>query len=73
MRISADTNDSGYTHDCMHDVEIYLDGVMQNNVVTADEDQGFILRASEDKGGLIVKDGYFVEETLTGRVEIRRG
>lgn len=73
MRTSADPNDSGYTHDCMHGVEIYLDGIMQNNVVTADEEQGFIIRTPEYEGELIAIDGYFAEETLTGRVKIRMG
>lgn len=68
MRISADKNDSGYTKGCMRLYGVYLDGVLQTNVVTADEEEGIVIRTPEDADGLIVVDGFFAEDTLHGRV-----
>lgn len=78
MRISADKGDPGYTAYATAPnrtkIEVYLDGVLQKHVVTADTDEGWLLRLKEDdKGNLFIDHttNRIAAERCTGKVEIR--
>lgn len=72
MRISADENDSGYIEAAeRHKYYVELDGVRQKWVITADEEEGFVLRTQQDEGGSPAIEGdYFVDELVYGKVKI---
>jgi hypothetical protein len=79
MRISSNPNDDiGYKQYCQMltdlgtTIEIYLDGVRQDHVVTADEELGMIIRYVQDSGNFVLlSSGEVDTETLSGKVEIR--
>lgn len=74
MRISCEEDDPGYL-DCHNIVrvtaKVYLDGVEIRDVVTADEEEGMLVRyCRKDNGLLIVENGIVLRETLHGVVEL---
>lgn len=71
MRISADKNDSGHSPEGIRQYDVYLDGVVCSEVITADEQQGLIIRVMRDESGLVVVNGEVVIEALYGKVELR--
>lgn len=68
MRLSVDPNDIGYNEFfyCLHP-RAYLDGTEIEGCITADEEQGYIVRY---KTPLEERDGDLITETLFGKVEI---
>ncbi|PBC23475.1 MULTISPECIES: hypothetical protein [unclassified Mesorhizobium] len=72
MRISADIGDAGYVPaEDRHGVRIFLDGIEIKDVITADEECGYILRARRDSLCLLVaKDGELVTDEMYGQVKI---
>lgn len=77
MRISANEDDAGFAawkrvpEDRRRDIRIFLDGAEQRRVVTADADQGIVVRLKEDAAGQIfVLNDEIAQETLTGNVRI---
>lgn len=55
-------------------VAIYLDGAIQDNVVTADERDGMIIRyQTNDRGEVLLNpvEQCILEETVFGNVEVR--
>jgi hypothetical protein len=73
MRISADENDPGYEAYAMNPhVMVFLDGNPQRAVVTADEEQGVLIRYRlDDRGNLVVEGDRLALEVKTGHVEVR--
>lgn len=76
MRISADRADPGYANfEASMAAEkkpiIYLDGVKQEDVITADTDQGFIVVLGTDDAGGILRDPKDSNAVLTIRKEGR--
>ncbi len=76
MRLSVQPGDRAYVEpDATEDVKILLDGVEQKTCYTADEEEGYVLRAVRDEEGLICVDrsnGEILIEEVRGRVEIIR-
>jgi len=72
MRVSADSKDPGYIEPGTRwNVKITLDGAEVRDVVTADSDEGFIVRHARDADGrLRLNGGHFVEERIDGTVTI---
>ena len=72
MRISADSKDVGYLPgERQRGVRVILNGTELSGVVTADEEQGYVLRVRCDGKGRIMADGDVVAtEELRGTVEI---
>jgi hypothetical protein len=78
MRMSCDTSDPGYRafieaggHGGK--VVVYLDDVEQTECITADEEEGFVLRHVTDAAGDIVLNEARTEtlkERATGKVRI---
>ena len=76
MRVSTDMEDIGFRAET--DIEnrgailaIYLDGVKQEYVVTADSDEGIIIRLKRyPDGAFVVSGDEIVRETLNGDVRI---
>lgn len=76
MRISSDENDLGYlNYDPKTKYEIFLNGDKQDNVITADEENGYLLLYTLDlKGKYLNKgDGTAATHKLSGKVEIKVG
>ena len=79
MRISSNSSDPGYLQYLVCEKTgrwplIFLDGVKVMDVLTADSDKGFLIRAVTDDVGNVVLDetGEVIKrETLTGRIEYR--
>lgn len=72
MRISADANDSGYTGLSLKGITVYLNGVLQSDVVTADDGEGYVLRAKRSEQGMLTTDcGEIALEEVSGNVDIR--
>lgn len=74
MRLSADKTDPGYSWYLRHLCSvIFLDGEKQRFCLTADDEQGFIVRYKADAKGNLVVDlerGEIVREKVFGRVKI---
>lgn len=72
MRISVDETDSGYVNPELRPyIHIFLDGQVQNHVLTADEGLGRLVRYKQDGvGNMILVGGALVEEILTGVVRV---
>ena len=77
MRISTDETDPGYQTwaDLMCQgakVEVFLDGIKQNEVDTADDVQGYVRRAQVDAWGEYVlrRDNVVLLQHCKGRVQI---
>jgi hypothetical protein len=77
MRASIDEDDPGcYAKSGINPcwVSILLDGVAQRGVVTADEEQGELIRYAMDRDSTRIKmaaDGTAIRETRHGKVEIQ--
>ena len=70
MRISADPEDIGYVEDTRH-VSVLLNGIEQKMVLTADEEEGYIIQAVLDFNGDLVNDGVTITyDTVYGDVKI---
>lgn len=75
MRASCRANDPGFSTWVKHrPLTIFLDGVEQTEVVTADDVEGIVVKLRRDERGEYVlnakRDAVETEE-LRGRVEIR--
>lgn len=76
MRLSVRVNDPGnFLYAAMgrlgSEVRIKLDGAEVDNVITADEEEGFITRYKRDEDGRLLIDGdHAAEDTVHGKVEI---
>jgi hypothetical protein len=76
MRLSVLADDPGYlAYGCLgrigRKVKIKLDGEEMSAVVTADEEQGIVVRYKKDaEGHLLAENDEAVTETLHGTVEI---
>ena len=71
MRVSTQKDDIGYV--TARDFYIYLDGKLIEDVVTADEGLGYILRYKHnDDGEIYTDEGEIATEELYGKVEIKR-
>lgn len=71
MRISTDRMDQSYKRDLSWAL-VYLDGKLQKDVITADEEQGFILKYEQNDVGqyMIEGDDILIVKYL-GNVVIR--
>lgn len=74
MRLSIDKRDPGFSHRAVGlKARIYLDGVEQTYAVTADEEEGLIVRYKLGDNGRPIRDEEqrgFVLETARGKVQI---
>jgi hypothetical protein len=76
MRLSVIAGDPGYlTYACLGHlgpkVKIKLDGEEMSAVVTADEEEGIVVRYKKDADGhYLAENDEAVSETLHGKVEI---
>lgn len=78
MRLSADENDPGYAAwiaiPNKYDVTVFLDGVEQRHVVTADDMEGTVYKAVPDAEGNVqvspTNSGEIWMETVMGDVRI---
>lgn len=71
MRVSVDTFDPGYCGQ-IPGLQIFLNGIKQNGVVTADDSLGVIVRYKRDSQGKYELDKIACEvlkETLWGEVK----
>lgn len=63
MRISVDKSDKGYATYVRNalmrdkDIRVFLNDVEQEDVITADDSLGYLLKAKRDVFGLLVRDG----------------
>lgn len=72
MRVSTDKIDSGYKAyiditSRGYQVNVRLDGVLQGSCLTADDEEGYVLKASLP---IRAENGEIVKEELYGNVEI---
>lgn len=76
MRISVDKGDPGeIAYALARPVTVLLDGIARDNVITADEEQGYTVRFKTDERGRLVvnKERRALErETLYGTVRIEK-
>jgi hypothetical protein len=76
MRISIEKDDPGYRLFCMRRGDnlrpiVFLDGVQQNWVITADTIEGLVKRTVITAAGNIAHDGIdFLTESVFGKVSI---
>lgn len=73
MRVSIHITDPGYANfRGFGRHRVFLNGIEAEEVVTADEELGEIVRVARDEhGALIATDGGdFIHETVRGKVEI---
>jgi hypothetical protein len=72
MRTSSDPQDPGFANFIPGKWEVYLDGRLVKQCVTADEEQGFVvLHSVDDYGHVIVCGGQVEKLVFHGRVKIR--
>ncbi len=73
MRLSGDKRDPGYDPLLCINASILFDGEMVSDVVTADEELGFIIKNKRDVNGSFVINRERTEietEALAGKVQI---
>ena len=73
-RGSVDLDDPGFDPQ-LADVNVWLDGIEQRDVITYDLDQGLIVRVRRDQAGRLVLNAERDEverETLRGEVRVAR-
>ena len=73
MRVSVNPWDSGYEHFHLREkVTVYLDGVKQLMCVTADEEEGYVVRYVCKSGNLSIEGsgGMVEQEVVRGEVVI---
>lgn len=74
MRISVDEQDSGYQAYIESGVywNVYLDGVLQDKCITADEELGMIKRIVQPYQIIEINgEQEFVQEVVYGKVELK--
>ena len=71
MRASVDKNDPGYSPEAS-EFKAYLDGVYVSNVITADEEQNYLIRYCTDEDGALILDGFgeYLTEKHIGNISI---
>ena len=71
MRTSCDKKDFAYRGEGLRG-KVWVDGVEVKDVVTADEDQGHVIRFAKDLKGkfLIRQNRFLVKERLYGKVRV---
>lgn len=73
MRMSVNKEDPGYENRD-YSAAVYLDGVLQRRVETADEESGYVCRYATDPTGVLIVEGdTFVTEEVFGEVRIVLG
>lgn len=71
MRLSAEGEDPDFDR-AAQVAEIFLDGVKQRRVISADEDKGVVVLYAEGPNGRMVVQGEdYARETRTGEVVIQ--
>ncbi len=74
MRITVDPHDRGtLVNPIEARIEVYLDGARMDRVITADEEEGMVVRHKVDSSGRLVisLDGKCaMTETLKGSVQV---
>ena len=77
MRMSCHKDDPGYAAfleaNLRGKVVVYLDGVVQHHAITADEEQGFVIRHATDAEGNVLINATrtaTVTERVSGQVRI---
>ena len=72
MRVSVDEQDPGYSPGLIgRGVKVFLDGVEQRQVVTADDELGLIVMYDVDENGRVKMDGEMVRRiNAQGAVKI---
>lgn len=77
MRISASPDDPGYLlwiEVVSFGVRVTLNGEVIEKAITADEEEGFVVRIKcDDDGQIIVSGGELVHERLEGSVKVTWG
>lgn len=74
-RYSSDPNDPGYQNwlDAGRKVYVYVNRLLYDDVVVADEDEGFIIRHKRNEYGTVtLVDGEIPTETIRGRVVVKK-
>lgn len=71
MRVSVDSDDAGYTSPVLG-IEIRFNGEAIKHVITADEEDGYVLRCQHQGGEFVLNDAKtdILTEELHGRVEV---
>jgi hypothetical protein len=72
MRISADKTNPDYKPNA-HLATVYLDGCKRNDVITADEERGHIIRIARDENSDVIVDlvsGELMVMMETGIVKV---
>ncbi len=73
MRMSVNKEDPGYEN-LDYSAAVYLDGVLQRRVETADEEAGYVCRYATDPTGVLIVEGdTLVTEEVFGEVRIVLG
>lgn len=75
MRLSSDSDDRSFDEwrvlNDTHIVLVWLDGIEQKKCITADDDEGFIIRiATDEDGNTVLKGDYVQYERVDGSVRI---
>lgn len=77
MRLSTDKMDQSYKRDTSW-AKVYLDGKLQKDVITADEEQGFVLKYEQNEVGMYMIEGddlvivkYLGNVVIVGRPDKR--
>lgn len=72
MRISVEPGDTGYQDDTRN-IEVTLNGIVVEHVITADEELGFVLFYPTDENGdfIHLDNGRLVRQMKMGKVVIR--
>jgi hypothetical protein len=71
MRISVKEGDPGYCAEAFKARVFFNDVEQKGTCITADEEQGLIVRfIKNEDGGLVVNNGEAMTETVTGKVRI---
>lgn len=71
MRLSMDKTDRCFDPVRGANVDVYFNGKKIGNVVTADEEQGYIVKYAEDDNGCVKHHaGYLLTEKYLGDVRI---
>ena len=73
MRVSADRTDPGYSIDCLRVTKVTLNGEEVRDVLTADEEEGFIISLLRDKSGCFIpldEEAGYATTRIEGKVKI---
>jgi hypothetical protein len=74
MRLSVLKDDPGYNPRWAYKACPFLDGEFVSNVITADQENGYLIRYKTDRSGDVVVDyqrGEIEKEILRGHIDLR--